>query len=357
MRKEKFMKKYKQHVRVANMLLQALYELKQQRLKQIRDKLRDFSGKCSDAKKNSKQFHSAVDKGWYLATERIRSRLKRDLVDFSHHLDTFKNAISKEDAKIPNQRDLVEGLFQLEQEFVEFNIDLDTKSISATTDNIVLKGMHFGLFEIKLFINKIPKLYSESPYKIVALDPNPAGADSDVTHPHVSCENLCEGDGIIPIRKAIEQGRLCDFFMIITQILQTYNPDSPYVSLSDWEGVSCYDCGYTVAGDDCYYCDNCQRDYCSSCSTYCQICDSTICLGCSFECPVCNQPVCKNCTAVCSECEETLCQDCINEEGLCNSCHEQRKENQDEELEEESTTPEAKPAVHPDSMGQTRIPA
>ena len=22
---------------------------------------------------------------------------------------------------------------------------------------------------------------------------------------------------------------------------------SPYVSLNDWEGISCYDCGYTVA--------------------------------------------------------------------------------------------------------------
>ena len=99
------MKKYRSHIKAANLLLQALSELKQQRLKQIREKLRDFSSKCSDAKKNSKHFHSAVDKGWYLATERIRSRLKRDIVDFSHHLDTFKNAINKEDAKTPNPRD------------------------------------------------------------------------------------------------------------------------------------------------------------------------------------------------------------------------------------------------------------
>ena len=357
MRKGKIMKKYKNHIRAANMLLQALYELKQQRLKQIRDKLRDFSSKCSDAQKNSKHFHLAVDKGWYLATERIRSRLKRDLVDFSHHLDTFKNATSKEDAKIPNQRDLVEGLFQLEQEFVEFNIDLNAKTISVTTDNIVLEGLHFGSFEIKLFINKIQKLYSESPYKIVALEPNPAGADSDVTHPHVSCEKLCEGDGVIPIRKAIEQGRLCDFFTIIAQILQTYNPESPYIALSDWEGTSCYDCGYTVAGDDCYYCESCERDYCSQCSTYCQICDTTVCLGCSYECPDCRKPVCKNCTAVCKECDETFCTDCINEEGLCQNCENERKDQDNEEQNEK--TIEGKPGitVQSDSVGEAIVHA
>jgi hypothetical protein len=350
-------KKYKQHMRAANMLLQAIYELKQKRLQQIHQRLEDFSSRCTDVSKNSRIFQSAVDRCWYPAAEKIRSRISRNLSDFSHHLDQFKSAIDSDDIKLPKPGDVMAELLQIEQEYGELKFDLKAKTISVITESIVLEEISFGPFEIRLYLNEIKKLATESPYTIIALNPNPAGSDCDVTHPHVSHEKLCEGDGFVPIRKAIQQGRLNDFFTIIVQILQTYNPDSPYVSLEDWQGVSCYDCGYTVPGDNNYYCEECDNDYCSDCSTYCRICDTTICMGCSYECPVCDQPVCKHCLDICSECDTTLCKDCINEEGLCNNCQEQREEQENEELEEETTPPEAEPAVQPDSLGQTRIPA
>ena len=351
------MKKYKQYIRAANMLLQTLYALKQERLRQIQQKLEDFICKCSDVTKDSRIFQKAVDRCWYSSAEKIRSRISRNLNDFSHHMEQFKNTVNTEDIKQPKACDVVAELLQIEDEFGELKLDLKARTISVITESITLDEISLGPFEIRLYLNEIKKLATESPYRVVALEPNPAGSDCDVTHPHVSHEKLCEGDGYIAIRKAIQQGRLNDFFTIIVQILQTYNPDSPYVSLDDWEGISCYDCGYTVAGDDCYYCENCERDYCSSCSTYCQICDTTICLGCSYECPACNQPVCNSCTVACTECDETLCKDCINEEGLCKTCEEQRKDQEDEELEEEPTTSKTEPAVQPNSLGQTSIPA
>jgi hypothetical protein len=339
------------------MLLQAIYGLKQKRLRQIQQRLEDFRLKCTDVSKNSRIFQSAVDRCWYPAAEKIRSRISRNLSDFSHHLDQFKIAIDSDDIKLPKPGDVVAELLQIEQEYGELKFDLKAKTISVITESIVLEEISFGPFEIRLFLNEIKKLATESPYTIIALNPNPAGSDCDVTHPHVSHEKLCEGDGFVPIRKAIQQGRLNDFFTIIVQILQTYNPDSPYVSLEDWQGVSCYDCGYTVSGDNNYYCEECDNDFCSDCSTYCRICDTTICMGCSYECPVCDQPVCKHCLDICSECDTTLCKDCINEEGLCNNCQEQREEQENEGLEEETTTPEVESAVQPDSLGQTRIPA
>ena len=358
MRKDKIMKKYKQHIKAANMLLQALCWLKKERLRQTQKKFEEFCHKYSDVNKNSHSFYAAVDRGWDMAAEKITSRVGRDLNDFSHHLDQFKSFIAIDAIELPKLGEIVDGLLQIEQEYGEVKFDLKAKTISVITESIVLDEISFGSFEIRLFLNETKKLAIESPYKIIALEPNPAGSDCDVTHPHVSHEKLCEGDGFIPIRKAIQQGRLCDFFTIIVQILQTYNPDSPYVSLEDWSGISCYDCGYTVAGDECYYCEDCDRDYCSQCSTYCQICDTTVCLGCSFECPNCNQPVCKHCLAICSGCDETFCKDCIDEENLCNNCQEQRKEQEDEEEEQKpSKEPKANPAVQSDSVGQTRIPA
>ncbi len=350
------MKKLKNHIRTADMLLQALCGLKQERLKQVQVKLEDFNCKCSDVTKNSRNFSTAIDKCWYLAAEKIRSRISRNLIDFSHHLDQFKNIIDSDSLKLPKPGDIVAELLQIEQEFGGIKFDLKAKTLSIITESIVLDEILLGAFEIRLYLSEIKKLTTESPYKIIALEPNPAGSDSNVTHPHISSERLCEGDGYTPIRKAIQQGRLSDFFTIIVQTLQTYNPDSPYVSLDEWEGVSCYDCGYTISGDECYYCEDCERDYCSSCSTYCQICDTTICLGCSFECPSCNQYVCRHCTVECAECEETVCKDCVTEEGLCQNCEENRKEQEHEE-DENTTEQKTSPEIQSDSLGQTRISA
>ncbi len=56
------MKKYKNHIRAANMLLQALHGLKHERLRKIQQRLEDFSFKCSEVTKNSRIFQRAVDR-------------------------------------------------------------------------------------------------------------------------------------------------------------------------------------------------------------------------------------------------------------------------------------------------------
>ena len=355
MRKDKIMKKYKNIVKLINMLLDAFGELKTARLRNIQAGLEDFGCKCSDAAKESHLFYAAVEKGWFGSAEKVRARVGRNINDFSYHLQRFKELINADETRLIGFSDIFAELSQIDDELGEYQFDMKEKTISVITEPITLDEIAFGPFEIKLFIDQINKLYTDSPYRVIALEPNPAGTDSCVTHPHVSNERLCEGDGHVSIRRSLEQGRLCDFFTMAVNILQTYNPDSPYVSLDDWEGISCYDCGCTVAGDDCYYCEYCERDYCSQCSSYCQMCDTTICLGCAYGCPSCSEPVCKNCTAECGDCEETFCNDCLTEQGLCQNCEENRKENENEEQESEQKNTEARPAVQPDSMGQTAI--
>jgi len=113
------MRKYKNHVKAANMLLQSLYQLKHERLRKIQQRLEDFSSRCSDVTKNSRIFQRAVDRCYYPSAEKIRSRISRDLNDFSHHLELFKSAINANDIKMPNPGDVVEELLQIEQEYGE----------------------------------------------------------------------------------------------------------------------------------------------------------------------------------------------------------------------------------------------
>jgi len=180
------MKKYKFYTKAANMLLQVLYGLKHERLQKMLQRLEEFKYKTSDINRSSIILQKATDRRWYSSAEKIRSRISRDANDFLHHLELLKTAINAEDIKLPKLGDIVAELAQIEDEFGEIKIDLKAKTISIITESIALKGIVFGPFEIRLYLNQIKKLGFESPYRIVALDPNPAGSDCDVTHPHVS---------------------------------------------------------------------------------------------------------------------------------------------------------------------------
>jgi len=351
------MKKQKKWIRLTEMMLEAVCQLKTQHLQKVHSQLENFCQKCTDVSKDSHLFDVAVERNWSGAAERIRSRISRNLNDFAFDLQRLKEIIDVDRPTQPKLSDIFAEFNQIEQDLGQFKVDLKEKTISVITDPITLDDISLGSFEIKLDIGMICRLYTESPYRIIALEPNPAGSNENVTHPHVSDEYLCEGDGHVPIRMALEEGRVCDFFMMIAQILQTYNPHSPYVALSDWDGYSCYDCGYTVGTDDSYYCENCGESFCDECSGYCKICDDTLCRGCLRECPDCQEPVCKHCFGVCQECERGVCTDCL-EENICQTCIENRKENQDEETKQnESDIPMSNASVQSDGMGQTRISA
>ncbi|HBG26195.1 MAG: hypothetical protein A2Y10_03980 [Planctomycetes bacterium GWF2_41_51] len=327
------MKKQKKLIRLTTLLWDSLKRLNRSRLKQIQTVMDDFSDKCLETTKDSHLFNTAVEKGWLIGAESIRSKIERNLNEFSHHLQRFKELINSDESISPNFIDIFGELLQIEQEFGKLNIDFKEKTISVITEDIVLNDFSFGPFEIRLFINQIKKLYNDSPYRIIAIEPNPAGNNSDVTHPHVSGEKLCEGEGHVAIRAAIEQGRFNDFFTLVKSILQTYNPDSAYINLDDWEGRGCYDCGDTISADESYYCEKCDREYCGNCATYCKVCDTTVCLGCSIECPDCKRSICTDCTNTCLECERRFCEDCLNKEGLCEDCEAERIENEEQHSE------------------------
>jgi len=327
----------KMMLKMAHTLCSSITSLGQECRDQNRFELSKACERMHRVLSDSRMFERAVNHRWLLAADKIQQRLRRNLSDLYYEVQALKGMLDQKNPTPLMLSEIIAELMQLEEEFGRIQYDPKERSVTVVTDPITLEDVSLGSFEIRLFIDRIGRMYKEMPYRIIATDPNPAGSDSGVTHPHVSGEYLCEGDGYLLIRKALEQGRLCDFFSIVIGILNTYNPESPYVSLEDWEGYSCYDCGRTISRDESYYCQRCENDFCDSCSSYCQICESTICLGCATECPHCLKLVCSRCTAVCADCQETLCKDCIDETGLCEQCQEARKDESDED-EQANTT-------------------
>ena len=279
------------------------------------------------------------------AVRRLAQRIEIVLRDARYNLELAHRNISQPPKPILTLRELVGELDQLETELGPWEYQPVDHRLSVSTEPIELDGVYLGPFEIELMLGELSSVSRRQPFQVLALDPNPAASAEHVTHPHVSDNNLCAGDATTALMAALETGRICDFFLIVRQVLSTYNPESPYVSLEQWDGESCHDCG-CVMYDDCRgYCENCGHDFCDECTTYCRSCDETRCLGCVTTCDHCEEVFCGHCMDRCAECDSACCVSCL-EDQLCPDCHEQKEQEHAPE-EQETGTVEQRQAATP----------
>jgi len=280
-----------------------------------------------------RQIDLARQRGWHRAAKRLAENLASALDDCRHELENALRTLQSglRERQAASASDIYRDILALHDEFEEVDIDLNEHEISVTTDRIVLEEINLGPFQIRLDWHHLER----SPaYRVVALDPNPAAKSDDITHPHVQDEHLCEGEGRIAIQAAVTECRLCDFFVLVSQVLYTYGRGSAYVELNDWTGAPCEDCGATVDADERYYCQRCESMLCGSCSVSCQGCGESHCSGCLNQCAACGYDYCSSCLATCPVCRKRFCEDC-REGSLCLSCHqEQRNEEQEHDASE-----------------------
>jgi len=323
-------------IRMAGRVQEALVKLKGSRYLELMKQLASLAGKLQELTAESRKIGASLANGWFATAERCCKRVDRLLTDIPYSVSKIQPLTEDQQKEMPKLSVLVDELNQLQQEFGDIEFDSPSNIISVVTEPITLEDVYLGPFKIELQLNKLSELYQNSPYCIIALEPNPAATDESVTHPHVSNEKLCEGDAYTAIRSALQEGRLCDFFTMARSILNTYNPDSPYVSLDEWDGEPCYECGYVMSRDDSFYCSFCERVFCEECTTCCRSCNEVVCLGCAAKCESCEESVCPRCARIrCIECKCLCCESCIDE-GLCPDCKEER-DNEDEEQREPIT--------------------
>ena len=103
-----------------------------------------------------------------------------------------------------------EEVQQLYEEFNTVTFEKNEGKLRVETPVITLGKICLGAFAIDF--KKGRHGLSIQSFEIVALNPEPACTDSEVTHPHVKDGELCAGDAKVPIRAALEAGRLTDAF-------------------------------------------------------------------------------------------------------------------------------------------------
>lgn len=302
------------------------------------------------------------------AAQHCQRRLKEGVLQFSRDMNDFVQQFRIRDhpTSCPSVRFLYEELTSLFEEFLRVEFDLPRKIITVCTERIVLGDLDLGPFEISL---KFAELTLPQAYLITAVEPYPSAADCHVPHPHVSGSTLCEGEGQVAIRQALFEGRIGDFFMLIRQILRTYNSSSAYQALEAWHGTSCTDCGDVVNEDDRCDCERCGSGLCGRCVLSCVRCDQSLCAGCSTTCEVCSDRTCERCLSPCVACGNCCCEECLTN-SRCSDCFEAPEEN-DHAHENDSAaastlaksspteafTSSADTAFQPDGLGEATLPA
>jgi hypothetical protein len=319
----------KKLIKIANGVQDALAKLREKRWLELLSCLTSLTGEFPQTASQARKLGLALTHSWLTAVQGSTTSINRSLDDLQYWMQRAKQLIEAPNAELAKLSFLVEELEQLQQEFESIDFDKAQNTISVITEPITLEEVYLGPFKIQLKIDKLSVLYTNCPYHCIALDPHPPATSEEVTHPHVSNDRLCEGEGNSAIRAALEQGRLCDFFTIVRSILNTYSPDSPYVRLDEWDGQACYECGYVTDGENSYYCSFCDQSFCEECSTCCRSCNETVCNSCSQLCAYCEESVCPNCIKECPECKRLYCSSCL-EEDLCPNCKEE-PENENEQ--------------------------
>lgn len=295
----------------------------------------------------------AQDRHWSLAAEQLRQLSLRQLAWFQNDLQQCAHELqSAQPATIPvTVPSLYRDLVALEEEFDGLEIDLSRNTLTVTTDEITLDGHWLGRFTL---IWNWSLLGQARELVVVALDPQSPEDRDDITHPHVSNNLLCVGDARPGLQAALSSGRLYDYFLIVQQVLRTYNAHSAYVTLDDWTGRFCTDCAARRSSDDLVACDRCGHDLCDDCCQRCSDCDQEVCWSCFTVCQDCGCGYCETCWSFAQRRQGNVCPNC---RALALSSQESADDPPASTEIPSSSSPDPEAAVHADRLVETALAA
>lgn len=231
-------------------------------------------------------------------------------------------------------REVCLDILQLEKEFDNLQVKLirdQAAQLSIDTQAVEFEEVHLGQFRICM-LHTAPQAGQDA-ISAMALTPNPAMGDSEVTHPHVRHEQFCLGEIEELMPEVLQSGRVADAFIMLDRIINNYAEGSAFVEISDWgNGGECHNCGNVcrdeekceICGD--WACDDCHSEFdcghggCSyRCRLSCEFCGNSSCTNCyngELEC-------CADCVIKCATCGKACNPDEIDKdkpEWLCPEC-------------------------------------
>jgi len=182
------------------------------------------------------------------------------------------------------------------------------------THDIFLENRDFGRYDIRLELSHLWRVGGEWSYSIIPRDRALAEcpAEPEVCHPHVKNRKLCEGEAQTAIASAMANCQVSDFFYLIVDTLDSYDPTNAYAKLGEWDYVICIECGGSFHIDDMYSCTKCDEWVCPGDSAACRECCEVFCASHLTSCGKCIGPLCEDCADACYLCGREMCPSCAD---------------------------------------------
>lgn len=228
----------------------------------------------------------------------------------------------------------IRELRHLEAEFGTLTVRWTDTVIRVVTEPVELKEVPLGPFAVEFNWTGGPSADGIRAFEVKALKPNRPSGRSDVTHPHIEDDILCAGEAKDALSQAVADGRLVDAFQLVHSVLTNYNPHSAYVSLNEWDGSHCAQCGRRIRSGEASSCEGCDCELCDECGARCEGCGELRCGDCLEPCDVCRERHCRACLVtpaqgrsfcsaclqVCAGCGSSVLKDELDSDGRCPTC-------------------------------------
>jgi hypothetical protein len=289
----------------------------------------------ADAESLRRRLQFATARNLSHARTIVIQEMRTLLRSMAARVEQLDDAYEAPEVRAPDLCDWIKEIRHLEAEFGAVEVRWTEAVLRVVTDPIELGGVSLGPFAIEFeWLHDRRSSSGSRSFRLKALAPNSPSGRDDITHPHVQDDKLCAGEAKDALEEAVAAGRLADAFLIVHSVLTTYNQNSPYVRLDEWEGLRCADCGRRVANSERSTCAGCDGDLCDECADRCAGCDETRCGDCLRSCDVCQahhcwdtltttddeRSVCSACLTTCVRCATSTPKDELSAEGFCTTC-------------------------------------
>jgi len=205
---------------------------------------------------------------------------------------------------LPKVREVMNDLLSLKDRFPRCPVvyDRSDRVVICRVPEVLMQmerggirsTVELGPFDLK--IKTARDLWSHSMIEIGATE-EAKRSNGGYIHPHVSHGSLCWGDeGDELADRFLDDRQLGSLVEVAVAVLQEYNDDSPYESLSRWELLTevpkCPECeGAMRESGECFACQDGEK--CESCVPACGACGRRVCRECGIECEACGGVFCE----------------------------------------------------------------
>ena len=138
----------KELIHVANLIQEAMRQLRKGRYLECMRQLGLFTSRFSDLARDSRKLGLALSHNWLVASEHTCKTISRHLSDLPYALSKLESLLDRRPREVPSFAAIVAELRALQEEFDDVAFNGEEGALCVITDSITLEAVYLGRFRI-----------------------------------------------------------------------------------------------------------------------------------------------------------------------------------------------------------------